>query len=63
MKVNIWIKIEDLEEFDRVINRDSRIEKRFKYEYCEIIVDSVMITIDYEDYVYLKDNNLIYINE
>tara|TARA_A100001037_G_scaffold227637_1_gene205623 strand:+ start:6992 stop:7195 length:204 start_codon:yes stop_codon:yes gene_type:complete len=59
MKVLIWISIEDLENLYKAIKQE-QIEDIIEYEFHEILIGEVQVSLDYEDYIRLKDSNLLY---
>ena len=57
MKINIYIDKEDLEPlYNNLKNNGNDI---IDYDHDNTITHNVLITIDYEDFVRLKDNNLL----
>ncbi len=59
MKVFIWISHKDLKNLNKAIKGEA-IEDRIEFEYNEILIGEAQVSIDYEDYVRLIDNNLIW---
>ena len=59
MKVFIWISPKDLKNLNRALKGET-IEDRIEFEYHEILIGEVQVSIDYEDYIRLRDNNLIW---
>ena len=57
MKINIYIDIQDLESFyNNIKNNGNTI---IDYEHESSTSNNVSVIIDYEDFVRLKDNNLL----
>lgn len=57
MKINIYIDIEDLESFYNNIKDGGN--NIIDYDYESTTTHHVLVTIDYEDFVRLKDDNLL----
>lgn len=57
MKINIYIDKEDLEAlYNNLKNNSNDI---IDYDHDSTMTHNVLITLDYEDFVRLKDNNLL----